>query len=268
MGHSSHSVRSSNNEQMSKDEEFVHEEIKHLAQKVRSSLQEQTSRYTTAEGVLNELQRNSISRRSRLLLEREWVAAREAQQSGLYCLWKNRNKGDFCCRVGSLHRCFCGHLMSSHRAPQCHRGVPVTGSCNECSCKHFEYIPNEPEEVGEPWLARRANFVQGVWRPKCRCGHSNEMHDCNVKKCRKCSCFQFNGMFACVVCDRPFDDHETCVETEAERLQRGMDVAARFTPLQGLPSQVTFTETRCHNCNVPFSSESSKFCPQCGVKRE
>ena len=88
----------------------------------------------------------------------------------------------------------------------------------KCDCKAFQFIPRRPEEVGQWWLPRRKGFNINTWKPSCVCKHTHAEHKANrPNKCTKCPCFQFESDFACIGCDKKFEDHETLYETEAER---------------------------------------------------
>jgi hypothetical protein len=180
-------------------------------------------------------------------------------------------KNDFCCRLGYRHVCFCGHPMASHRTPPAASGAStwassssandkskhsgssnaVSGSggaavsdrqlarwkapCEEvgCSCTSFRYIPNTPLEIGEGWLTRRANFKASEWSAKCRCGHGHKAHDpSSYLCCRSCGgCSGFVSAFLCVVCDLPWEAHETVWESEGVRIKAGLPVQAAYAPL-------------------------------------
>lgn len=88
------------------------------------------------------------------------------------------------------------------------------------------------------WLVRRPDFNVNTWSPKCRCKHSHKKHDVGVSsRCRErgCGCGYFESDFACVVCDKKWEDHETVIETEAERVADGRPVGDAYLPLVEAP---------------------------------
>lgn len=211
------------------------------------------------------------SKESRAVLNRENEAARLAWERGVYCLWRctqpPKLRGattDFCCRLGFRHVCFCGHPMAAHKTPRyaanastaadkCNASssssigtssnVPVSDKqlaqwkspCEEagCTCSAFRYVPNTPLEIGEGWLTRRANFKLSEWSAKCRCGYGHKAHDpSSYLRCRSCGgCSGFVSAFLCVVCDLPWEAHETVWESEGVRLRAGLPVREAYVPL-------------------------------------
>ncbi|KAJ9533555.1 hypothetical protein QJQ45_026610, partial [Haematococcus lacustris] len=91
-----------------------------------------------------------------------------------------------------------------------------------------------PEEVGDWWLVRRKGFNVHTWRAKCRCGHGHDEHD-PVHKCVRCrcGCARFTSNFACLACDKLWEDHETLFESAQERMAAGRPVGEAFRPLAG-----------------------------------
>lgn len=154
---------------------------------------------------------------------------------------------DFCTRVGYRSVCFCGHNLACHTMPAVGgkggkggKGGADSTPCGEagCGCRRYQYIPNCPEEIGEGWLSRRKDWDAKQWSAKCRCGHGAKHHHAGTFACRDCGCAQFASHFLCVVCDQPWEAHETVVETEAERLSAGRPVREDFFPLSGVDWEV------------------------------
>nr|CAJ2470823.1 unnamed protein product [Leishmania braziliensis] len=101
-----------------------------------------------------------------------------------------------------------------------------------CPCAWYRYVPNTPLEIGEEWLTRRANWKASEWSAKCRCGHGHKAHDPKTMRCRSCGgCSGFTSAFLCVVCDLPWEAHETVWESEGVRLGDGHPVCEGYAPL-------------------------------------
>merc|ERR1719183_1722677 len=113
------------------------------------------------------------------------------------------------CAPGSHSMCYCGHTYGEHfRAKATSRNLSKS-NCKACKCKRYAFIPMRPEEVGMWWLVRRPDFNVHTWSPKCRCKHSHKKHNVGVSsRCRErgCGCGYFESDFACVVCDKKWED--------------------------------------------------------------
>jgi hypothetical protein len=169
------------------------------------------------------------------MLDAEAQAAEVAISNGLYVTYgsQERSRRDGkgvseCARVGPSSRCFCGHAYSHHRFATTRDYAP---RCSQCDCSCFSFIPSRPEECGEYWLVRRKGFQLSTWRAKCKCGHGHISHHPNQKQCRDCGCSHFASSFACLVCDRSYEDHETLFERTMERAQQGKTYGDSFRPL-------------------------------------
>ena len=175
------------------------------------------------------------------MMDRERQAAEAAVASGTYGVWRSQRTNEDCGRIGAASRCFCGAPFSHHRT------VPPHG-CVATGCERFRYIPQRPEEVGEWWLPRRKGFDVRAWRAKCQCGHGHDAHDATTLGCRHagCGCARFISAFCCLVCDRPWEEHETLWESRQERVDAGRAVDAAFIPLAETPaiSELVFGERR------------------------
>ncbi|KAG5507569.1 hypothetical protein JKF63_06518 [Porcisia hertigi] len=111
------------------------------------------------------------------------------------------------------------------------------GPCEEvgCPCARYRYVPNTPLEIGEGWLTRRANWKASEWSAKCRCSHGHKLHDPKTMRCKSCGgCSGFVSGFLCVVCDLPWEAHETVWESEGVRLSEGHPVCEEYAPLAGI----------------------------------
>ena len=88
------------------------------------------------------------------------------------------------------------------------------------------------------WLPRRKGFDVRKWRAKCQCTHGHESHDPTTLACRRsgCGCGRFISAFCCLVCDRPWEEHETVFESRAERAAAGRAVDGDFMPLSETPN--------------------------------
>lgn len=169
------------------------------------------------------------------MLDSESAAADAAIANGLYVTYgsEERSRRDGkgpseCTRVAPTSRCFCSHALSEHFFTSKKDPSP---RCSLCECSHFEYVPSRPEECGLCWLVRRKGFNINTWRATCRCKHSHEQHHPLHKRCRSCGCSCFQSDFACLVCDRSWEDHKTLFETTIERAQQGKTHGDRFRPL-------------------------------------
>lgn len=115
------------------------------------------------------------------------------------------------------------------------KGAPKT-SCNTCECVGFRFIPRRPEEVGMGHLPRRKGFNINTWGASCICGHTHKEHKAKrPHSCKTCNCYDFQSDFACVGCDKKFEEHETIYETERERKAEGKAVGLGFRPLATNP---------------------------------
>mmetsp|Transcript_26 Transcript_26/g.36 ORF Transcript_26/g.36 Transcript_26/m.36 type:complete len:346 (-) Transcript_26:279-1316(-) len=179
-----------------------------------------------------------VSQGSKKTVERERLAATEACASKTYVVWSSGKdeKGAeiLCSRVASTSRCFCGHPYSMHAKSM--KKNKFHCKKKSCKCPRFDYVPMSPEEIGEYWLPRRRGFDLGSWRAKCKCGHSHEDHTADyARRCRKCKCSQYRSAWACVVCNKHGEAHETSWETELERKQDRKSVGNAFMPLAEMP---------------------------------
>ncbi|KPA78486.1 hypothetical protein ABB37_06103 [Leptomonas pyrrhocoris] len=247
----------------------VHDEIRALGTEVKSMIAQHLPRHgTSEEQVAWGVRQFGPSKESRAALNKENDAAKLAWERGVYCVWRCTEQpklrganNDFCCRLGYRHVCFCGHPMAAHTTPACASNMAATSSsssslpnpkfspvsdrqlaqwkapCEEtgCACAAFRYIPNSPLEIGEGWLTRRANWKPAEWSAKCRCGHGHKAHDpasSSRMRCRSCGgCSGFTSAFLCVVCDLPWEAHETVWESEGAREQAGFPVREAYAPL-------------------------------------
>lgn len=152
------------------------------------------------------------------MLTWEFNHAQEAIESGIYVTWKSEGSPeDQCFRVGSDSKCFCGHLFKSHEKIVPKNGK-VKNSCNKCECKAFNFIPRRPEEIGMHWLPRRKGFNINTWGAPCNCQHSHAEHKAvRPNGCKTCGCYSFTSDFACISCNKKYEEHETLYETEKER---------------------------------------------------
>ncbi|CAD2220192.1 Protein FAM221A/B, putative [Angomonas deanei] len=162
----------------------------------------------------------------------------------IYIVWRlfgaprlSGANNDFCCRIGPVHRCFCGHSLRQHATPsKSSHGFTQKHACQAegCACACYRYVPNEPEEIGEGFLSRRQGFNPKTWSAKCQCQHGHLAHDPKTQKCSACGCGFFQSNFLCVVCDCPWEDHSTVFETEEERERQSLPVREAYFPLVNL----------------------------------
>jgi len=54
-------------------------------------------------------------------------------------------------------------------------------------------------------------------------------------KCSACGCGGFISDFACLTCDKKFEDHVTLYETEPERKAESKPIRTAFMPLASNP---------------------------------
>ena len=162
----------------------------------------------------------------------EFNHAYDAMETGIYVTWKSlQQREDQCFRVGRDSRCFCGHLFKLHDKTFLKNGR-VKNDCSKCECKGFQFIPRRPEEVGQHWLPRRKGFNINTWGAPCICKHSHLEHTPTPPyRCNTCQCANFISDFACLSCDRKFEDHETIYETEKERKLERKTIREDYMPL-------------------------------------
>lgn len=170
------------------------------------------------------------------LFDFETQAAVEAQKTGIYIGWRCPDFKHDCQRVNRKSRCFCDHLLDEHDN---YNGKSVVVPCRVpgCKCKAYSWIPNRPEDIGEFWFQRRRNFDPTQWRAKCRCKHTHDKHDPVYRRCQVpgCGCGQFNSDFLCAACDRHWEAHETCFDTEDSRRAKGLPVGQDWLPFAEMP---------------------------------
>ena len=286
------------------DSDYVHEEIKELGVIAREGARRLAGRPTDEAGLLGALQMaGGPSAESRAMLEKERVAANTATETGVYCTYVNSAKGTECFRIGPQHDCFCQHKLSDHGAVGKRGAAP---KCQLCSCGGFRDIPNQPEEIGEGWLSRRANFDINAWSAKCRCSHGSKSHDGTSRgyrcRARGCGCMSFESHFACVVCDKSWEDHETIFETRQQRVTTSKPVDDQYQPLSQVDpafSEIVFNKQItasgpparaiqmkpspssrappaprredlppwCEKCAATLPDPNVNFCHKCGAKR-
>lgn len=128
--------------------------------------------------------------------------------------------------------CFCGHIGKHHDKKVTKKKQST--KCNKCPCKEFKFIPRRPEELGQWWLPRRKGFNIREWKPKCKCGLDHTDHD-PVTLSGKGGCYTFQSDFCCINCDGMWEDHETVIELEHERMQAGKPIQEDFLPLATSP---------------------------------
>ena len=204
----------------------------------------------------------------RAMMKAEAEAAAAAIASKRYAVYRSAGT-DFCARIGPRSRCFCGHDHKAHGAQGC-------GTAG-CSCRNFRWVPRRPEEVGEWWLPRRRGFQVKRWRAKCRCGHAHtEHHEGHASMlCRVpgCACMGFTAAFACLACDKRWEEHETTEESEAERRRQGRPVGPDFFPLAESPKLQRLVFGReggegADGTGVPCKRNSDCRCPRCAAQGE
>lgn len=248
------------------DSDEVHDEIRELGTQVKTMIAQHLPRHgTSQEQVMWGVRQFGPSKESKRVLNKENDAARLACETGVYCVWRCCEKprlsgatNDFCCRIGYQHVCFCGHPLATHTMPSraanssaaasaapSGAAAPATDAqlagwkapCEEagCPCARFRYVPNTPLEIGEGWLTRRANWKAAEWSAKCRCGHGHKAHDTKTMRCRTCGgCGGFASGFLCVVCDLPWEAHDTVWESEGVRVREKLPVCGAYAPLAGI----------------------------------
>ncbi|KEG15083.1 putative protein-like [Trypanosoma grayi] len=290
-----------------RESDEVHEEIRDLSSRVKRVIENKFQKHATSEEqVLQGIRRFGPSAQSKKVLNRENDAAMMALKTGVYAVWRceqpklSGSNTDFCTRLGYQHRCFCNHSLEEHVPPKPSRSRVPAPRCKLCGCSGFNYMPNEPEEIGEGWLTRRRNWDPSQWSAKCRCGHGHKQHDPQTRSCKQCGCSMFTSHFLCVVCDRDGEAHSTVFELEEERAKKGLPVREAYFPLgtlewsvrelvledptgggaltappqSVLPRLGAGTETvpqipqHCDACAAVFRSAQSKFCSKCGKPRQ
>ncbi|KAF5401134.1 hypothetical protein PHET_05553 [Paragonimus heterotremus] len=184
---------------------------------------------------------DDFATKTKELFSPEVDAVREAISSGVYIAWRPTEKPwdqQDCQRVSSKARCFCGHLLNQH---QNFDGKRAFLKCeqNGCACQAFSFVPSRPEEVGEFWLRKRRDFDEALYRVKCKCKHTHEEHAAypTPYRCKApgCGCSGFTSAFVCAACDKPWNQHQTVIETEAERRAAGRQVGEAWMPFSELP---------------------------------
>jgi hypothetical protein len=227
----------------------VHSEIRDLGAQIQRQLAQRQP--TTADAILANMRQFGPSAQSKAMLQKELEGAMMAQETGCYIVFRNpRPTGGGlsrritasaaaqpkpmveCCRIGPRHKCFCTHTLAEHQPPNPRAHQPPGCAVPGCPCRCYRYVPNTPDEIGEGYLSKRRGFDPAAWGAKCRCGHTSQGHHPESLKCRSCSCFRYEGQFACLVCDGTYEEHETVLESEAERVRDRRAVGEAFQPLR------------------------------------
>ncbi|CAL8091842.1 unnamed protein product [Calicophoron daubneyi] len=199
---------------------------------------------------------DDFAAKTKQLFGPEVQAVREAMATGVYISWRPIEKPwdqQDCQRVCSTARCFCGHLLNQHEQ---FTGKQSGLKCTQipCGCQAFKFIPSRPEEVGEFWLPKRRDFNPATYRVKCKCKHTHEEHvpEPSPYRCRAsgCGCQGFMSSFMCAACDKSWQEHQTVIETEAERKQEGRQVGEAWMPFSELPELSKIALTGEDNPNV------------------
>ncbi len=261
------------------DSDFVHDEIKELGRQIKAQMDKCQIRDESS--LLDNLRQFGPSEESKAQLRKELEGARHSLETGTYYVYRNIAppkinprtgkpstvpKAEECCRLGPSHRCFCNHTLAEHLAASNQtsssssalvRKNPNSSSklppCSLCQCTCFTYIPNQPEEVGDGFLSRRAGFNAAGWSAKCRCGHGSRSHDPVTKSCRECrGCYGFESNFICGVCDEHWENHATIMETESDRRRDNRLVGTDYIPLSEVHPE--FRE-------IVFGAETAKALP-------
>ncbi|CAF0840578.1 unnamed protein product [Adineta steineri] len=206
--------------------------------------------------------------KAKAMFQSEVDAARDAIEQDLYISYRQPGKDFDCYRVGSIGKCFCGHTLDEHarfngkvRRLKCQSGG--------CACEGFAYIPSRPDEVGEFWLAKRPGFDPSTWRAKCRCGHAHDRHEPKYKRCKECSCSNFNSNFLCAACSNHWEQHETFIERGSEREQQNLPTGEFYMPFAELPDmqQVILTGSDAHMPSPYLDAAPRQSLPQSGGMR-
>nr|XP_002126208.1 protein FAM221B [Ciona intestinalis] len=185
--------------------------------------------------VANAMHGKKFGKRLKKLFQPETNAAIKAVESGIYIGWRCPEFTWDCIRVGEESLCFCGHKLHEHRH---YNGPKSQAPCsiNECQCRAFAFIPSRPEDVGEFWLQRRRNFDPSTWKAKCRCKHPHTEHSViGLRSCKTCRCAQFESNFLCSACDQHWEKHETFIDTEATRVEKGLPYGEEYLPFAEIP---------------------------------
>lgn len=110
------------------------------------------------------IDRNGLTKSSQDVMNEQLEAAHFSMETGLYIVWRTRNKGACgaysqhsfrdCSRIAPSSICFCGHPLKDHFK----KNNGIISGCSSCKgCKMFEYIPTRPAETGEFWLEHRTD---------------------------------------------------------------------------------------------------------------
>ena len=196
---------------------------------------------TTARGVQAALERHGLAQGAADIMTIEREAAASALRSGLYVTYRSAGRTEDCSRVGPRSRCFCGCIYANHKKTR------QSSGCNKCKCKSFRFVPQRPEEVGDWHLPRRKGFNVRTWRAKCRCGCAHDVHDAVTLACSACRCPAFQSNFACIACDKKWEDHSTVFESKDDRRRGGMSFGRKFVPLAEHPQmqRMVFLRSSC-----------------------
>eukprot|EP00451_Oxyrrhis_marina_P049913 CAMPEP_0204471202 /NCGR_PEP_ID=MMETSP0471-20130131/19376_1 /ASSEMBLY_ACC=CAM_ASM_000602 /TAXON_ID=2969 /ORGANISM="Oxyrrhis marina" /LENGTH=296 /DNA_ID=CAMNT_0051473293 /DNA_START=69 /DNA_END=959 /DNA_ORIENTATION=- len=164
------------------------------------------------------------------MLDGELQAAKEAVESGRYVIWRNSTSGhDFCARVGSGSRCFCGHDYSSHKymKPDSPNSV-----CGDCDCKAFAFVPKRPEEVGDTGYPEGKDSTSTVGGLNVDVNMGMTVTQQNPRIAASpvgAAATSPSGVVWSA--DGTWADHETLWETREERARDGRPVGEGFFPL-------------------------------------
>ena len=209
------------------ESDYVHPEIEAEGRKLRQAVKESRGRHQSEEGMLDALAQHGAAPGGQRMMNAEMAAAVWSMSSGLYVTFRSSNKQD-CCRIGPDTPCFCGCPLSHHDTSH---GM---ARCGQCKCPAFSYIPIRPEEAGMGHLMRRKEFDIRTWSAPCKCKHGAASHGPVKQRCRDCSCFHYESNWACVVCDKRWEDHTTELEDASTRDALRLPTGEAYKPLAGV----------------------------------
>ena len=84
-------------------------------------------------------------------------------------------------------------------------------------------------------------------------------------RCKTCSCYDFQSDFACISCDRKFEEHETIYEKENERVAERKSIREDYMPLASNPE---VQQAAMNNLGIDSRTPEQRFLDEMRIEEE
>ena len=116
------------------------------------------------------------------------------------------------------------------------------------------------------WLPRRKGFNINTWGAPCQCGLSHMEHDANrPHRSKASSCGGFISNFACISCDKKWEEHETIYEKENERVAERKSIREDYMPLASNPET---QRAAMNNLGIDSRTPEQRFLDEMRIEEE